>query len=447
MQTPPAATWRLSLRTKICYGISTYGNGLFEFSLTLYLFYFYTDVVGVSPGTVGLVVPIAILLDAFTDVPMGWLSDRTRSRWGRRRPFILLAAVPYGLAFFLLFTPPDQHTGLYLFAVLTAFYIGATVYMVPYNGLGTELTLDHHERTSLMAYRQAFYILGLVCGAGAKLVAELFANERTGFSITGSVCAVVMVGTMVITVVGTFERPEFRLRRRGDARVRFGEMMRNKPFVIILRTFVIYNVSILVPVIVGVQVAKHWLKAEHVFPFGVMAFLLCGVAAVPFWTWLSRRLDKRPALILSFLLAAASVAPMLLLTPERIWLFLLCLGMMGLAFGGFMMLPYSIIGDTIDYDEHRTGQRREGFYWGTAEFCRKVSQGAAFGVIGLTLEYLGYEGQAAQQSASALQGLKVLFVGVPVVLFLLAALSFRAYPLTKERHDEMHREMGRTVST
>jgi len=204
-------------------------------------------------------------------------------------------------------------------------------------------------------------------------------------------------------------------------------------------------VSITVPGALGVQVAKHWLHAEHLFPFGMVTFLLCGVAAVPFWVWLSRRLDKRPALILSFLLAAGAVAPAVLLTPERVWLFFLCFSGLGLAFGGFMTLPLSIIGDTIDYDEYRTGRRREGFYWGTTEFCRKVTQGAAFGVIGLTLEYLGYEGRAAEQSASALLGLKILFVGLPVVLFLLAALAFWSYPLTKERHNQIHHEMGRAV--
>jgi len=437
---------RLSPRTKACYGISALGGGLVEFSLTLYLFYFYIDLVGVSPGTVGIIVPVAILIDALTDIPMGWWSDRTHSRWGRRRPFILFAAVPFGLTFFLLFTPPDHHTGLYLFAVMTLFYLASTVFGVPYNGLGTELTLDHHERTSVTAYRQMFYITGLILGTGAKLVAELFANERTGFAITGIVFGVVIAGTMLVTFGGTSERPEFSRPRSNMPRPKLGDTIRNRPFMIMLATYIIYNVSIMVPGVLGAQVAKHWLRAEHLFPFGMATFLLCGVASVPFWVWLSRRLDKRPALILSFLVAAAAVASAVLLTPQRVWLFFLVFGAMGLSFGGFMTLPISIIGDTIDYDEYRTGRRREGSYWGTAEFCRKISQGAAYGVIGLTLEYVGYDGQASEQSASALMGLKALFVGVPVVLFLLAALAFWPYPLTKERHNQIHREMGRAVN-
>ncbi len=441
-----AASWRLALHTKLSYGISTFGNGLFEFTLMLYLFYFYTDVVGVAPGTVGIVLPIAMLIDALTDVPMGWISDRARTRWGRRRPFILLSSVPYGLSFFLLFTPPSGASGVYLLLTATAFYLGATVYLVPYNGLGTELTLDHHERTSLMAYRQAFYIVGLVCGAGVKVVAEGFTNERTGFAIATGVCAVIMTFTMWETVRGTFERPEFSQRDPGATRPRFGDMIRNRPFLIILRTFVLYNSSILFPVVVGVQVAKHWLRAEHVFPYAVMVFLVCGASAVPFWNWLSRRIDKRPTLILSFLLAATVMACMLGLAPGRVWLFIVLLGTMGIAFGGFMLLPYSIIGDTVDWDEYRTGRRREGFYWGMAEFCRKLSGAAAFAVIGFTLDAVGYEEGAAQQSATALTGMKVLFIGVPLVLFLLAALSFWPYPLSKERHDEIHRKMGRTIA-
>ncbi len=436
----------LPRRTKACYGVSALGGGLVEFSLTLYLFYFYTDLVGVSPSLLGIIVPVAILIDALTDIPMGWWSDRTHSRWGRRRPFILFAAAPFGLAFFLLFTPPDQHAGLYLFVVLTSFYLAMTVFLVPYNGLGTELTLDHHERTSLMAYRQVFYLVGLFCGTGAKLVTELFANERTGFAITGLAFGVVITGTILLTFAGTSERSEFGLRRSEAPRPRFGDMIRNRPFVIMLVTYIILNVSIMVPGVLGAQVAKHWLGAEHLFPFGMATFLLCGVVAVPFWVWLSRRLDKRPALILSFLLAAGAVASAALLTPQRVWLFFVCFTGMGLAFGGFMTLPISIIGDTIDYDEYRTGRRRDGFYWGMAEFCRKVSQGAAFGVIGLTLGHLGYDGQAAEQSPSALWGLKALFVGVPLVLFLASALAFWPYPLTKERHNQIHREMGRALN-
>jgi Na+/melibiose symporter-like transporter len=367
------------------------------------------------------------------------------SRWGRRRPFILLSAVPLGLAFVLLFTPPDRYAGLYLFGARSWLYLCLTVYLVPYNALGSELTLDHHERTSLVAYRQALYLTGLFGGAGAKLVADQFASERTGFAISGLIFGVVMIATMLVTFAGTTERPEFSQPRPNAPRPKFGDMLRNRPFVIMLITYVIYNVSLTIPSTLGAQVAKHWLHAEQYFPFGMMTFLLCGVISVPFWVSLSRRLDKRPTLIISFLLAAAAMVPGLGFSPERVWLLFVCFAALGLAFGGFVTLPFSIIGDTIDYDEYLTGRRREGFYWGTAEFCRKISQGAAFGAIGLTLEYVGYDGQAAEQSSSALLGLKILFVGVPIVLFLLAALAFWRYPLSKERHDEIHREMGRAT--
>ncbi len=457
--TPP--TWKLGLQVKISYGISTFGNGLFEFSLNLWLFYFYTDIVGLSPMVVGIVVPAAIFIDALTDIPMGWISDRTRTRWGRRRPYILLASLFYPLAYFALFSPPEGAGALYLFLTASAYYLGATLYLVPYNGLGTELTLDHHERTSLMAYRQGFFIVGLVLGAFVKVLVDQFSDERTGFSSAAAISGVIMMLTMWESVRGTFERREFAEASWKDARpapargtVPAGTaerwpllraMLRNKPFLIVLRTFVIYNISILVPVVVGMQVAKHWLRAEHVFPYAVLGFLVCGVVAVPIWTMISKRIDKRPTLIMAFALASASVVPMVLLSPDRIWLFFAVLGVMGLAFGGFMTLPMSIIGDTVDYDEYLTGRRREGIYWGTAEFSRKITQGAAYFLIGQTLSYLGYEGEAAAQSASALLGLKILFIAVPIVLFALAAVSFWSYPLSKERHNEMHREMGRSV--
>jgi sugar (glycoside-pentoside-hexuronide) transporter len=433
----------LSLRTKLSYGLSTFGSGLFEFSLNLYLFYFYIDVIGVNPATVGLCVLAAFWIDACIDMPIGWWSDHTFTRWGRRRPFILASAPLCGLSFFLLFSPPQAHAALHLAITAIVFYCSMSLYLMPYNALGAELTLDHHERTSLMAYRQAFYILGLTAGVGVKSFAGLFAEGRAGFSIAAAIGATVMVCAMVLTVLGTRERPEFSRPRPSVPRPKFRQLLGNRPFLIVLATYVTYNVSIIIPVIVGIQVSKHWLHAEQLFPLAVLTFLLCGVGAVPFWAWVSRRLDKRPALVLCFLAAAAATVPMGLMTPERSWLLFILLGALGLAFGGFITLPFSIIGDAIDYDEFHTGLRREGFYWGIAEFSRKITQGAAFAAIGATLVALGYEEGAVRQSELSLLGLKVLFVAVPIVLYCLAALLFWRYPLNKELHDQMHRRMGR----
>jgi glycoside/pentoside/hexuronide:cation symporter, GPH family len=440
--TSPPTCSSLSRRTKLSYGVSTFGSGLFEFALSLYLFYFYVDVVGVEPGTVGACVMAAFWIDAFADIPMGWLSDKTRTRWGRRRPYILAAAPLCGLSFFLLFSPPSHHTVAYLAIVGTLYYCSMTVFLVPYNALGAELTLDHHGRTSVMAYRQVFYIVGLVGGVGIKSLAGLVAPGRSGFSVAGALCGAIMVFTMILTFLGTRERREFSQARSTASMGRVGYLFRNRPFRIMLATYVIYNASIIIPVVIGVQAARHWLHAEAIFPLAVLTFLVCGVTAVPFWAWVSHRLDKRPALILSLLTAALATAPMGLMTPERSWLLFVLLGGVGFGFGGFITLPFSIIGDTIDYDHFHTGCRRDGLYWGVAEFCRKIGQGGAIAATGVILQALGYREQAAEQAPSALMGLKVIFVGVPTALYLLAVLVFWWYPLNRELHERMQQQAG-----
>jgi len=437
--TSTATVSHLPLRTKLSYGVSTFGGGLFEFSLNLYLFYFYIDVVGLSPATVGACVMAAFWINACADIPMGWISDRTRTRWGRRRPYILGIAPVAGLCFFPLFSPPSHPSVAYLAIMATAYYCAMTVYLVPYNSLGAELTLDHHERTSLMAYRQAFYILGLTAGVGIKAFAGLFADGRAGFSVASAICGGIMILVMTLTFLGTYERREFSRPQTNVPRQGFGQLFRNRPFVIMLATYVIYNASIIIPVIVGVQVAKHWLHAESLFPVAVLAFLIFGVAAVPFWAWVSRRLDKRPALVLSLLTAATATVPMAFMTPERYYFLLPLFAGVGFGFGGFITLPFSIMGDTIDYDELHSHQRREGLYWGVAEFCRKIGQGGAIAATGATLQALGYKEQAAEQSATALLGLKVVFVAIPVVLYSLAAVVFSRYPLDRQTHEEIQR--------
>lgn len=448
--TDAAQSHRVPLGRKIAYGIGELVIGIRGSSLSLVLFPFYTDVARLPPELVGGALAIGKLWDGINDPVIGYLSDHTRTRHGRRRPFLLWSAVPLALCYAALWRPP---TGLPT-GTLFAWLVGALFlldvffgfYSTPYLALGAEMSPSYDERTRIAAVRAAFHNLGLLLG-GALLLAlvEPMGGPGPGHARAGAIFAVVMAACALIAFLGTRE-PERAPRdvapglRRFLAELR--DTLRLRSFRILLVAFGFLLVGSSLNQSFSVYVFRDALGAGARQPLYLLAYLAAATASFPFWAFLATRLGKNRAfeICLAWSIAALCASPVV--SPDLPgWLVLLFVGLAGFGVGGYV-LPVAIVADVFDEDELRSGRRREGAYFGVWTLVMKVASAAGLALAGLLLPRLGYVAGAPSQSPEVLQALKLAWGPAAALFFVATLLVFRRFPLTRERHLDVQRALA-----
>jgi GPH family glycoside/pentoside/hexuronide:cation symporter len=441
---------QLSFWTKAAYAIGDLGNSAGPGTvIPFWYLYFLTDVAKLDPALAGLAFSIGKLWDAVNDPLVGMLSDRTRTRWGRRRPYLLFGAVPFGLTFALLWiVPPIQNQillCLYFAFMYMLFDTAFTLVGCPYDALTPELTLDHDERTSLTTYRM---FVSIVAGLLSALVFALFvfpafSDPQTAFLVIGLLCGVVFIPPVLITFFGTRERVEFQAAET----MRFAEslrfLLRNREW----RYTVAINLLSWLPVDIATAVFAYFLvywtgmsKDEASLVQAVI--LVSATLFLPLVLWMARRLEKKTTYIIA---TASWIVFMLaiLLVPRgaKVPTYIIAFGV-GLGVSSAHVLPRAMSPDVIEVDELMSGRRQEGIYSGINVFVRKLSTMLAVGAIGLALAWSGYVENAIQQTPQALTTIRILISVVPAVILLVSILVAYAYPLTRARHAEIQAELA-----
>ncbi len=441
---------KLSAWTKIAYAIGDFANSMGPGTIVpFWYFYFLTDVARLDPILAGLAVLIGGIWDAVNDPLIGMLSDRTHTRWGRRRPYLLFGAVPYGIMFALLWVvPPIQnqvHLCLYYAFVYLVFDTVSTLVSCPYFAMPAELTLDHDERTSIISYLMTMSIVtGLVAAVGFAVVLDKVPDKQTAFVVMGALSAILFVPTILVTFFGTRERADFqdrpRLRPREVARYVLGN--REWWHVLAMRLTSWIPVDLASAVLVYYLI--YWIGMKPMEASLVQAVILTSAALfLPLVLWMSKRWEKKTAFIV--LIASWAVA--------MLSLFFLPEGARPLAYGvAFLtgpgiaaahVVPFTMSADTFDVDELASGRRQEGVYSGLEVFIRKLSTKIVLAGLGPVLAFTGYVQSAAQQTPEALTAIRVMVAIVPAVLLVVSILIARRYPLTRARHREIQAELER----
>lgn len=437
----------LSLKTKLAYAVSDLGITLPLSAISFFILYFYTDVLKVAPYLVGLTMTIAKAWDAVADPLMGQITDNTRSRWGRRRPYLLFGAFPYAVFFILLWAPWDTGNEWYnfirLMVLFILFFTSSTVLSIPYNALLPELALDPHERTKLSGYRQYFSVLGWVSGSALVLpLVGALAEGSRGFFLMSLIFGAIACAVFIITFFGIREREDFSRGESFPILKSFRLTLRNRPFWILIAVYSFTSLGYMILTSVLIYYAKYWLgNAELFTPMmaTVMGFILI---SVPFWVFLSGKIGKKESFLAGIaVLVAACFLLMVYPRGAGTWFYFI-MAVAGIGTGAYFLFPYAIMPEIVDLDELETGTRREGAYFGIYFFIFKLSIALAPLIVGVVLDLFGYKPDT-ELSENALLGIRSLVGILPLALFLVGMAFLFKFPLSKKRYEETSAELAR----
>lgn len=444
----------LSRKTKLLYGAGDIGFSLTSTILGVYFAIFLTDVVGLSPGVAAGSILVGRVWDFVNDPIIGHISDRTRTRWGRRRPFLLFGSLPFAIAFVLLWWRPPIETQLGLAIYYAIAYLlfdtSATFAYMPYFALTPELTTDYDERTALTGYRMFFSIFGslLAFTIPLMIIGGFRPENANRVFIMGITFALASMLPLLLTFAGTREREEHMDMGRPGLLPSLRAAFKNRPFVFGATIFLFTWVCITILETTLLFFLKYIVQREAQSDLLMGSIFISAIVALPFWEYASRRWDKRRAYISG--VAFWAVVQMLLITLNASTtmsvLFGLCI-LAGIGVGAAHVLPWSIIPDGIEWDEYETGQRHEGMFYSLVTLTQKIASAIAVPLVLLLLEFTGYLPNAEAQPASTMLAIRIAIGPVPAILLSAGILFAWRYPLSRERHGEIREAIRRRGET
>ncbi len=448
---------RLPLGVKIGFGIGDLGGNLFFTIMGFYLLHYLTDSFGLAAAAAGTAVALGKVWDAVTDPAVGYLSDRTRTRWGRRRPYMAVGAVLLFVFMILMFADPGiaSDAGKFIWALVIYCLLNTayTLVNIPYGSLTPELTGDFDERTTLNGYRMSFAVVGTLIGAGAMLpLVAAFGGGPSGWVVTGAIMGAVMALATFVTVVVVREQ----LGTPVAARVRiirsYLEVVRQKPFLTVLVPYALHMTGIAIIQASLIYFFRYIYEAEDLFVLALLCLLVACLVFIPIWVRVSRVVGKKRAYNLGMALFAAAVIVFFFVgTALPVWFAFVVFTIAGIGYSTNYVMPWSLVPDAVEYDFAEHGTRREGIFYGMWTFVSKLGSAFGLGLTGWILALFGYiepgvVGFDPVQPASAILGIRLLTGPVPAVFFIAGIVVLGFYPINREAYAEIMRKVAERQS-
>ncbi|MBN1148327.1 MAG: MFS transporter [Anaerolineales bacterium] len=450
-QTSASHPERLPLRLKLLFSTGDLSTSIPLAIVMFFQLYFLTDVAGLRPDYAGWSVGLSRIWDAINDPLFGLLSDRIRSRWGRRRVLLLFGAIPLGLSFTLMWIVPSLgQLGLAIYYAL-AFILFDTIFTavhVGYNALTPEMTPDYDERSSLNGYRMVFSISGTLGAIILATVLGWYINDpRWLFAVLGLILGLVSIIPPLVVFKVARERPADELPAPLPMAEALKQTLSNGPFRLVMGLYLLSWTTASVLAAVLVYFATYYLNVPDQANYFVLAAQASAILFIPVTVWLAKKLDKRRAFILGSVAWIVVLLGIFSLGPEQATLAYILAALSGLGIATAYVIPWAMVPDIIEYDQVRTGQRREGSYYAFASFFQKLATGAAIWAMGQALAWAGYITPAAGQAlptqpAQALQAIRTFAGPVPALLLVLAIVCAWFYPITRESHRALRDELA-----
>lgn len=460
----PGRSPKLTLPVKLAYGAGDLGAGLTSQFLAFFLLSFLIYVAGMDPFIAGLVLAVGKIWDAVNDPLVGMLSDRTKTRWGRRYPWMFLTAIPFGLSYFLIWiTPFDADTSdtmkfWYYVIITTVFQIFFTTTNLPYTALTAEMSSDYDEGTELTSFRLAFSVLGgvailIIAGVVAAVIpGEAFDARSTRYVVLGLIGGAISVLSIYWCVFGTYgymvKKAAAEGRSLNDTTdenpepffAQLKAVMSNRPFLFVVSIYLCSWLALQITAAVLPFYAVSWIGVSESLP----ALLVQGPAIALMFVCaaLSKKIGKKRLYYLGSAIWIPVQAALYFLQPgQSTLLFGLCfIASFGVAVA--YVVPWSILPDVIDLDELQTGHRREGTFYSFMTLLQKLGLALGLFLVGAALKASGFirvlpEQPLPEQPESALHTIRLFMGPVPLLFVLFALVLVYFYPLTREAHAEI----------
>lgn len=450
MSHPAAGSEKLSTLTKLAYGSGDLGTAISAALRSFFLLFFLTDVARLSPAAAGSILLIGRFWDAFNDPMIGWLSDRTITRWGRRRPWILWGALPFGITFFMMWVvPPFDDTGKFIYYVIVSLLLDTayTIVNVPYTALTPELTRDYDERTSLNSYRFAFSVGGaLVSAVLHPIIVNQAPDLRTGYLISGLIWAVVSTIPCFIVFRYTYERPESIATVEEDKNIPFRQQIRiafsNVPYRYVIALYLCSWLALQLVSTVLVFFLTYYVGRPNQLPLTLLAIQGSSLFFLFVWSYASRKLDKRLVYLLGGSIWTVVQLLLYMIRPDQGHL-IIPLGLLaGAGVSVAYLIPWAMMPDVIEVDELETHARREGVFYGFMVLLQKAGIGIGVFLVGQVMGAAGYITPTDAvpvpiQPESALNVIRLFIGPIPAAILVLSLFIAYFYPISRERHAQI----------
>ncbi len=456
---PPSDTTseKVPLVTKFAFGAGDVGPAVATAIMSFFLLYFFTDVARIGPAVAGLILLVNKIWDSINDPIVGMISDRVHTRWGRRRPWFLFGAIPFGITFLLLFLVPawgDAGRFWYYLIISLLLDLAFTAVNVPYTALTPELSRDYDERTSLNSYRFAFSIgSGLLAAVLHPIIVNAVkpvGGEAMGYLVSALIWAAVSAVAFFFAFAGTYER----YTSEGEPQIPFWTGLRiafgNRAFryvtgIYLLSWLVVQTVSTLV-----IYYMTYWLRQPGLVSAVILAVQGSALIWLFIWTRISRSVGKKGVYYRGMIFWIAVSFGLFVVQPAwPSWVILVLAALAGIGVATAYLVPWAMLPDVVELDELETGQRREGTFYGFFVLLQKA--GLAFGLffVGQVLAAAGYitppPGTTTPivQPDSALLAIRWMIGPLPALILAAGIVLVYLFPITKEQHEKTLAELAR----
>ncbi|RZJ08702.1 MAG: MFS transporter [Acidovorax sp.] len=446
----------LTLGTKLSYAVGNVGLQMLVAAMNFMLMIFYTDVALVAPAVAGAALLVGKVWDTVNDPLFGWMTDRTRSRWGRHRVYLIYGAIPLGIAAAAVWMVPPGLSPLAAFfwiaITYTVFDTLMTLVQLPYQAMAANMTRDYDERTSLTAYASMGALIGFFAGSVfMPMLVRAAPDARTGYALAGS-CFGLVAGVAVAVVAWRVREPQGSAEPAADAhdhqpmwdsvRETLRTTLRNRPFLLLMSAATLVRLGLTLVQASLAYFVIYQLQGDKGDLPRYMGTLLGVVGLSLFvWKYVVDRWEKNWAYVLGLVLCAGGLVALYWVGPGDQRMVMAILVVIGIGMGAHWIVPFAMVPDTIDHGHMQAGERKTGMYYGLYGLMDKLARTLATVMVAGMLDVTGYVPNVAQ-SASALQGITLMTGVLPAVCLVLAVPLLVAYPITRARHAGILSRMG-----